>query len=137
MVSAITSSLPAGTGLAVTRGSPNLDAQLQTCRAQLEDWVTCPSAKTPEGKEKIRQITVKFDAIKQQMKAADAATAQRAPKVAQPAAQHPGAITDARTASDPQTNLLGVMGRLASGIAPGAEPFGAAPASASHIDAYA
>jgi hypothetical protein len=137
MVSAITSSLPAGTGASATRGSPSLDAQLQTCRSQLEDWVTCPSAKTPEGKEKIRQITDKFDAIKRQMKQTDAAIAQRAPKTAQAAPQHPSAVLEAPSESDPQASLLSVVGKLASGIASGAVPFGAVPVSGTHIDAYA
>jgi len=56
--------------------TPSLDAELSTARAQLEDWVTCPSTKTPEGKAKIKEVTAKFDAIKAQIaknaKAADA-----------------------------------------------------------------
>jgi hypothetical protein len=59
--------------------TPGLDAELSTARAQLEDWVTCPSAKTAEGKAKIKEVTAKFDAIKAQIandaKAADALAA--------------------------------------------------------------
>jgi len=50
------------------RTPPNLEAQMRTCRAQLADWVTCPSAKTPEGKAKIEQISSKLDSIKDQIK---------------------------------------------------------------------
>jgi hypothetical protein len=50
---------------------PNLDAQMRTCRAQLADWVTCPSAKTPEGKAKIEQISTKLDEIKHEIKKSD------------------------------------------------------------------
>jgi len=56
---------------APARKSPNLEAQMRTCRAQLADWVTCPSAKTPEGKAKIEQITAKLDSIKDQIKKSD------------------------------------------------------------------
>lgn len=47
--------------------APDLEAKLNTTRAQLEDWVTCPSAKTPEGKAKVEQLTAKFLAIQQQI----------------------------------------------------------------------
>ena len=77
MVSAVsggtTTAIPAAG--AAPRRSPSLDAQLNTCRAQLEDWVTCPSAKTPEGKAKIEQITAKYDSIKKQIVKANDATA--------------------------------------------------------------
>lgn len=51
--------------------SPSLDAQLQHARGQLQDWVTCPSSKTPEGKAKIRQASEKLEEVKQQIKKAD------------------------------------------------------------------
>ena len=50
------------------RSAPNLDAQMRTARAQLADWVTCPSAKTPQGKEKIKQISEKLASIKNEIK---------------------------------------------------------------------
>jgi hypothetical protein len=53
------------------RSSPNLDAQLRTYRAQLADWVTCPSAKTPEGKAKIEQISAKLNSVKSEIKKSD------------------------------------------------------------------
>lgn len=67
MVSAVglRSSAPASAGKPVR--TPGLDAQLNTVRAQLADWVTCPSAKTPEGKAKIKEVTARFDAIKAQI----------------------------------------------------------------------
>jgi hypothetical protein len=84
MVSAVGSTaataIPAG-GTAA-RHSPNLDAQLNTYRAQLEDWVTCPSAKTPEGKAKIAQITVEFDAVKKQIAQANINAPTTAPRAA-------------------------------------------------------
>jgi hypothetical protein len=60
----------AATG-APKRATPNLDAQVRTYRAQLADWVTCPSAKTPQGKEKIEQISAKLEAVKNQIKKSD------------------------------------------------------------------
>ena len=57
--------------------TPSLDAELNSARAQLEDWVTCPSAKTPEGKAKIKEVTAKFDSIKAQI-AKEAKTADLA-----------------------------------------------------------
>ncbi len=62
---------PAVAPRAASHRSPSLDAQLETVRGQLQDWVTCPSSKTPEGKAKIRQITEQFEAVKQQIKKAD------------------------------------------------------------------
>jgi hypothetical protein len=53
------------------RSAPNLDAQVRTYRAQLADWITCPSAKTPQGKAKIEQISAKLDSVKQQIKKTD------------------------------------------------------------------
>lgn len=53
------------------RATANLDAQLRTCRAQLADWVTCPSAKTPQGKEKIEQISARLESVKNQIKKSD------------------------------------------------------------------
>lgn len=57
-------------GAATASASPSLNAQLNTCRAQLQDWVTCPSAKTPEGKAKIDQITSRMEAIRAQIEKA-------------------------------------------------------------------
>jgi len=94
MVSGISPATSAPTTAGGTRkhAPANLEAQLNTCRAQLEDWTTCPSAKTPEGKAKIKEITTRFDAIKGQIdkadqvaerqKAARAASAQRMDAVA-------------------------------------------------------
>lgn len=59
---------PTASAAMPARTAPNLEAQMRTCRAQLADWVTCPSAKTPEGKAKIEQISSKLDSIKDQIK---------------------------------------------------------------------
>lgn len=53
-----------------------MDAQLSTARAKLEDWVTCPSAKTPGGKAEIEKATSKLETIKTQIKKADEAIVQ-------------------------------------------------------------
>ena len=84
MVSAVGSASPvAATPRASSPGTrtPSLDAELNTARARVEDWVTCPSAKTPEGKAKIREVTAEFDAIKAQI-----AKEAKAASVAAPAA---------------------------------------------------
>ena len=73
--------------------TPSLDAELNTARAQLEDWVTCPSAKTPEGKAKIKEVTAKFDSIKAQIAKEAKTTAAPAPVApARPASQANPAI---------------------------------------------
>jgi hypothetical protein len=45
-----------------------LQSQLARCEAQLSDWITCPSGKTPEGKAIIAKISSKISDIKQRMK---------------------------------------------------------------------
>lgn len=69
---------------------------MRTCRAQLADWVTCPSAKTPEGKAKIEQITSKLDSIKDQIKQSGDASASRLAKADDPlkSARPAGAAVD-------------------------------------------
>lgn len=61
MLLAVTLSSTAGAGSSDTY----LNAQLATCRAQLSDWVTCPSAKTPAGKAIIARITDKIGGLEQ------------------------------------------------------------------------
>ena len=83
---------------------------MRTCRAQLADWVTCPSAKTPEGKAKIQQITSKLDSIKEQIKK----TSGELPSTALPAtpdgsirpASRPQAAVDPVVASGPVGNHI-------------------------------
>jgi len=50
-----------------------LEAQLDKCKIQLADWVSCPSHATVEGKAKITEISNKISAIEQRLKAADTA----------------------------------------------------------------
>lgn len=50
-----------------------LDADLAKWQGQLADWVNCVSAKTPEGKAKIDQISAKISSIKTRMKEAEKA----------------------------------------------------------------
>jgi hypothetical protein len=64
-------SAPTPTVGAPKRSAPDLDAQVRTYRAQLADWVTCPSAKTPGGKAKIEQISAKLVAVEGQIEKAD------------------------------------------------------------------
>jgi hypothetical protein len=74
MIGAISSNPTDATSDKPTRRSPALDAQLQTARNQLEDRVTCPSAKTSAGKVKIKQVSEKVADIELQIKQADKAT---------------------------------------------------------------
>jgi hypothetical protein len=77
MIGAISSNPIGAVSGKPTSRPPSLDAQLQSARNQLEDWVTCSSAKTPAGKVKIKQVSEKVENIKQQIKQADAAVQQR------------------------------------------------------------
>ena len=54
-----------------------LDVELANCERQLSDWVHCASAKTPEGKAKIEELTAKHDAIKAKMQVEEQAAAKR------------------------------------------------------------
>ena len=56
--------------------SGGLQADKAKCEAQLSDWVTCASAKTPEGKAKIAEYTAKLATINAEIKQADQAKAQ-------------------------------------------------------------
>ena len=72
MLSAIGSSTftsPVVTG-ASTAG---LESQLDKCKTQLADWVSCPSHVTPEGKAKIEEISNKISELEQRIKTTDAA----------------------------------------------------------------
>ena len=42
----------------------NLDAEQAKVESQLADWVHCASAKTPEGKAKIEQLSTQLNTIK-------------------------------------------------------------------------
>lgn len=55
-----------------------LQADVDACRRQMADWVTCPSANTPEGKAKIAQIAARMSAAESRIKTAAAQPAARA-----------------------------------------------------------
>jgi hypothetical protein len=77
MVQAVGLSITAGTGASPPRTSAGvLQSQLNRYQVQLDDWCNCPSGKTPEGKAKIRDLTDKVDALKAQLKQADATPPQ-------------------------------------------------------------
>ncbi len=89
MVSAVT----AVTASAEATSGPQpagLDAALAKSEGQLADWVCCPSAKTPEGKAKIAQISDQIGAIKAQMQKSEQATREAAAATSAPAAVRPG-----------------------------------------------
>jgi len=76
MVSVVSSSIASfsGAGSAGSRQSVGLDAQLAQCQRQLGDWTACASAKTPEGRAKIQELSDKIGQIKAEMQKADAAS---------------------------------------------------------------
>ena len=96
MVTAVSGSSSAG---ASPSGGRTLDAQLAKSQVQLSDWTHCVSAKTPQGKQKIAEISAKVDDIKAKMKAAEQSRPQ------------PGAAQDAQTASATSTPTgVGTLG---------------------------
>lgn len=99
---------PAPAGRAAT-----LERQLATAQAKLDDWVTCPSHVTPEGKAKIAEFTNKVDAIKVQIDTADPVRSPRAAAAAAVSsggvkAVAAGAATGAATATRAATATGGV-----------------------------
>ncbi len=80
MLSAIGSSTfssPVGTG----PSSAGLETQLDKCKIQLADWVSCPSHTTPEGQAKITEISNKISELEQRIKTADAVKQNNSPTV--------------------------------------------------------
>ena len=60
-----------------SRGSKaGLEAQLDTYKKQLCDWITCASAKTPEGKKKIEELNAKVSTTESRIKELDKAQVQ-------------------------------------------------------------
>lgn len=51
----------------VAPGEAVLQGQLSRCETQLSDWVNCASAKTPEGKAKIEEVSNQIALIKQRI----------------------------------------------------------------------
>ena len=67
MVQAIGATAPSGaSGISPSAGGV-LQAQLNRYEVQLADWCNCPAGKTPEGKEKIRELTSKADGVRAQL----------------------------------------------------------------------
>jgi len=65
------------TAMAGRAGSMNyLEAHLRQTKAQLGDWCTCPSRKTPEGQAKIRQLESTAASIATELKRAETESAQ-------------------------------------------------------------
>lgn len=58
------SSVAVNAASAPAASGSGLEAELAKCEGQLSDWVHCPSAKTPEGKEKIAEISARLDTLK-------------------------------------------------------------------------
>ena len=104
------STSPSASGAMPARTSPNLEAQMRTCRAQLADWVTCPSAKTPEGKAKIEQISSKLDSIKNQIKQSGVSSSS-----AEPAAQPDGSLESPHRAEAGAAKLA-ASGQIGSNV---------------------
>ena len=75
MVTAVTASSPGTAAYAgsVAPGGRALDADLARCQVQLSDWTHCVSAGTPQGKEKIAELSARVDDIKARMRAAEQA----------------------------------------------------------------
>lgn len=125
MVDPISRTAPAWPEASKPRRSPSMDAELSTARAKLSDWVTCPSAKTPEGKDEIRKATEKLDTVKAAIRKAD-----------DPA--NSGARDDARRGA---ADDGGVIGDALSGLARSNQAlaglFAAAPSLGAHVDVEA
>ena len=82
MVNAIASSvgnfIP---GAAPSRTS--LEGEVASCKKQMADWVTCVSAKTPEGQAKIKDISERMSAAQSRLDALPAAKSSTVAPVAQ------------------------------------------------------
>ena len=66
-----------GYGLGTGTSTGFLESQLNRYQAQLADWCNCPSAKTPEGKAKIQEISDKAGAVKTQLDRINAAKSRQ------------------------------------------------------------
>jgi hypothetical protein len=130
MVSPISRTAPAGPEPSKPRRSPSMDAELSTARAKLSDWVTCPSAKTPEGKNEIKKATDKLDVVKAAIKKVDDAGA--------PAPAASAARDDARRVHADDGNAVGAaLSGLARSHRAAATLFGAAPRLGARLDVEA
>ncbi|HEY4080888.1 MAG TPA: hypothetical protein VGM81_09335 [Burkholderiaceae bacterium] len=89
--SAVTPALVAGAQPSRPAG---LDMDLAEAQRQLADWVACPSGKTPEGKQKIAEISAKLVEIKSKMKAEADSKPVQATSQPRPAGSAQGAYVD-------------------------------------------
>ena len=94
MVSAITPGSPPSTS-----GAPpsraDIEIQITRYKAQMADWVTCPSASTPQGKTMIAQISTRLTAAESRLAGLASAPVQgvQAPaSAAQPTASCCGSV---------------------------------------------
>jgi hypothetical protein len=71
MIQPVARSAAAHPVAATPRRPASLDAALSTARAKLNDWVTCPSAKTPEGKHQVKKATDELAQVQAQIKRAE------------------------------------------------------------------
>ena len=120
----LVATIPSAPASSSGQRAPNLDAELKNCRAKLEDWVNCPSAKTPAGQAKIKSLTQQFDDIKQRIAHAD--TASKARQSAQKAV----ARQDSAKAGAAPLPSTGPAGTLVA-------PTGASGAPGGLLDVYA
>jgi hypothetical protein len=79
---------------AVTGGGASpvaLQAQLDRCSKQLGDWVSCASAKTPEGQQVIQALQQKISDLRARIESADSAppTSGQSPVPTTPSATPP------------------------------------------------
>jgi hypothetical protein len=130
VVNPISRTAPALPEASKPRRSPSMDAELSTARAKLSDWVTCPSAKTPEGKNEIKKAADKLATVKAAIQKAD-----------DPGAQVPAASAardDAKRGHAGAGDAVGdVLCDLARSHRAAASLFGAAPALGARIDVQA
>ena len=128
MISALSASTATATAARPPRRSPSMDAQLSDARAKLDDWVTCPSAKTPEGKAEIKKATAQVNTAKAQIKQADDANAQ---------AVTAKSADDLRRSSEPPASQDAGVAQRAPSNPPAASFFGANPSLGTQVDLVA
>ena len=128
MISAISTSASAATDARTPRRSPSMDAQLSNARAKLDDWITCPSAKTPEGKDEIKKATAQVNTVKAEIKKADDAKAQDVTA---------SATKEAQQALEPSSDPAAGVAELARNNRAAASAFGGTPVLGTQVNVTA